>query len=413
MAKKKESEKFQLPDPTRTRELYAAVRPSYEEALRRLSESVRDLLEQQGLSPTIKYRIKRFDAYYEKLQRSARKTKGAPVISDLLGLRVICPFLEDLGTIEALISRHFEVVEVVRKATVHSFREFGYDSVHLLVRLQNFELEVPLPHTRRLCEVQLRTTLQDAWAEVEHELIYKSRLTFPNESIRRKLAALNATLTLSDNIFQEIRDYQKGIMALDRRRRGALESALQLPGIELPLVAEEPAPAPAESPPLPITHGSPLERAMLEALQVHSQHQFEQAALLYSRLLGMRLNRKIRALIYNHRGMARFALGHTAEALSDFSQALSHDADNLRARCNRALVYRLQKRLAPALADYDAVLESDPSLADAWLGRAQTYLEMAFADRALTDCEKALEINSELTAARELQARIRRDFFRL
>jgi putative GTP pyrophosphokinase len=38
--------------------------------------------------------------------------------------------------------------------------------------------------------VQLRTILQDAWAEVEHELIYKSDIKLPNASIRRKLAAL-------------------------------------------------------------------------------------------------------------------------------------------------------------------------------------------------------------------------------
>ncbi len=64
---------------------------------------------------------------------------------------------------------------------------------------------------KRVCEIQLRTILQDAWAEVEHELVYKSDISLPNQSIRRKLASLNATLTLSDLIFQEIRDYQKEI----------------------------------------------------------------------------------------------------------------------------------------------------------------------------------------------------------
>ena len=60
--------------------------------------------------------------------------------------------------------------------------------------------------------------MQDAWAEVEHELVYKSDITLPNQSIRRKLASLNATLTLSDLIFQEIRDYQKEIRRHGRNR---------------------------------------------------------------------------------------------------------------------------------------------------------------------------------------------------
>lgn len=410
--KKSGSETFNAPDRTRTRERYDAVRPACEGALRGLYQRVREVLEQHDFSPTIKYRVKRFEDYYEKLLRTARKRKGPFAISDLLGLRIISPFLEDLTTVETLITRHFEVVEVERKASGHSFREFGYDSVHLLVKVKDFELPTPLPHCRQVCEIQLRTTLQDAWAEVEHELVYKSRLTFPNESIRRKLAALNANLALSDLIFQEIRDYQKGVMALTRKRRGALENALGLPDLEWPPATTEPA-ASEEDDRLPVEHGSPLEKAMLQALEVHSRHQFEQAAELYSRILGMRMDRKIRSLIYNHRGMALFALARSGEALKDFSRAIEFDAENLRARCNRGLVLRVQKCLAQALADYDAVLESNPCLAEAWLGRAQTYLEMSFPDRALADCEKALEINPDSTAAGELQSRIRRDFFHI
>jgi putative GTP pyrophosphokinase len=55
-----------------------------------------------------------------------------------------------------------------------------------------------------VCEVQVRTILQDAWAEVEHELVYKAEFTPFDEPMKRKLAALNANLTLSDMLFQEI-----------------------------------------------------------------------------------------------------------------------------------------------------------------------------------------------------------------
>ena len=400
---------YQPPDHARTRDLYAALRPEYEKALQGISGSVRSLLEQHELTPTIKSRLKRFEDYYEKLLRSARKKKRAPVITDLLGLRIICPFLEDVDRVERLLTDRFEVVETVRKAAGHSFREFGYDSVHLLVRLENTEIETPLPHTRRVCEIQLRTILQDAWAEVEHELVYKSRLAWPNEAIRRKLAALNATLTLSDLTFQEIRDYQKGVMALGHKRRNALDSAINLPVLDWPGAAEETL-AP-DTPRLTASHGSPLEKAMLAALQAHSQHRFERAIELYSGILGLRLSRKIRSLIYNHRGMAYFSISRPAEALHDFTKAIGYDRENLRAYCNRGLLRRLAKRLSQSLEDYDRALALDPSFIDAWLGRAQTWLEMGFPDRALTDCDSALEINPECAAARGLQNKIRRDFF--
>lgn len=401
----------QPPDHAQTRDLYAALRPVYEKALQGISDSIRVLLQQHGLTPTIKSRLKRFEDYYEKLRRSARKKKQVPVITDLLGLRIICPFLEDVDRVERLLTNHFEVVETVRKSAGHSFREFGYDSVHLLVRLENPQIETPLPHTRRVCEIQLRTILQDAWAEVEHELVYKSRLAWPNESVRRKLAALNATLTLSDLTFQEIRDYQKGVMALGHKRRNALDSAISLPVLDWSEPAEQVREA--STPLLSASHSSPLEKAMLEALEAHSRHRFERAIELYSDILGMRLSRKIRSLIYNHRGMAQFSLSRSAEALQDFSRAIGYDRENLRAHCNRGLVKRLTKHLSQALEDYDRALVIDPSFTDAWLGRAQTWLEMKFPDRALADCEKALEINPGFTAARGLQKKIRRDIFQI
>ena len=55
----------------------------------------------------------------------------------------------------------------------------------------------------------LRTILQDAWAEVEHELIYKTSIDKVENTLRRKMIAINATLSLADLTFQEIRDYQK------------------------------------------------------------------------------------------------------------------------------------------------------------------------------------------------------------
>jgi len=400
---------FRLPDRVRTRQRYDQLRPAYEQVLQQLQHGVRELLERHELRPTIKGRVKRFIDYYEKLQRSARKNQGPPVITDLLGLRIVCPFLEDVEKVETLLAEHFEVTETVCKAAGHSFREFGYDSVHLLVRVDAPELAGDLPHTHRVCEIQLRTILQDAWAEVEHELVYKSRLSWPNESVRRKLAALNATLTLSDLTFQEIRDYQKSVRDLDRRRRSALDSALDEAGLSWPPALDAERHAAPE--PLPVASGSPLEKGMLAALEAHGAHRFDRAVDLYTRALALHMDRKIRALLYNHRGMALFALGRTAEARRDFARAVEYDPENLRAHCNRGLLSRQQQRFARALEDYERALVLNPAFAEALLGRAQVYLEMKFPDRALADCEKALEFHPELSAAAALRDKIRRDFF--
>ncbi|MGL4986759.1 MAG: (p)ppGpp synthetase, partial [Treponemataceae bacterium] len=49
--------------------------------------------------PTLKSRVKKFPSYYKKIFKSKSGFLGEsvfPLVSDLLALRIICPFLEDL-----------------------------------------------------------------------------------------------------------------------------------------------------------------------------------------------------------------------------------------------------------------------------------------------------------------------------
>jgi tetratricopeptide (TPR) repeat protein len=331
------------------------------------------------------------------------------VINDFFGLRIVCPFLEDIQIISNLIAAHFEVLETQRKAGQHSFREFGYDSVHLSIRLNGQPKGRLMSGVRNVCEIQLRTILQDAWAEVEHELVYKSDISLPNESIRRKLASLNATLTLSDLIFQEIRDYQKEIRLHDRMRRASVEQET----IDQDLIAiSHPTriTSPARRGPIPLTMASHLEKTMLRALEAHSNHDLDSAIALYGQLLGMQLDRKIRALVYNHRGMAYFAMGSHSRALKDFSCAINYDPENERGYANRGLCYRVMKKYDRSLQDFDHALKINPNRPEVYFGRAQAYYDKQEYDQALGDCEKALGIHSGYAPAREMIRTMRGEF---
>ncbi len=402
-------------DRPRLKSIYEASRPALEAALQVLYRDIRLLLEQNGYTPTIKHRVKRFDTYFDKVIRLARpegedKPEG---LTDILGLRIVCPFLEDLENVERLIAGGFEVVELERKGADHSFREFGYDSVHLLIRIAPELLARALPHTERVCEIQLRTILQDAWAEVEHELIYKSDISLPNESIKRKLASLNATLTLSDLIFQEIRDYQKEIREHNRRRRQSLESKL---ATSSGMVICPPQPSPAGPRVLKakltgMGGQANLERAMLQALEAHSRGELEQAIRLYSEILRLKLADPIRALVYNHRGMAHFAVSDYSRAIKDFSKAIEFDRKNVRCLNNRALAFRALKRHDRSLADYDSSLAINPAHLEGYWGRAQTCYEMKLFTQALADCEKVLSIQADFHPAEALIRRIGNQVF--
>ena len=396
-----------LPKLAETKKLYEEQLPYFETTIQRISREMRRLLEQNGFTPTIKYRIKRFDAYYDKLCKSNlsnHRGKGK-FVGDLLGMRIICPFLEDIETIERLIQSEFEVIETEQKATQHSFREFGYDAVHLLVKLPYSIYETPLPGVRDVCEVQLRTILQDAWAEVEHELVYKSDVPLLKASIQRKLASLNATLTLSDLIFQEIRDYQKEI-----RHYGDIRREVFAEQLDLHSQFDRSLTPPIRPKPIPSTLTSRLEKTMLRALEAHSGQNLETAIELYGLILGMKLERPIRSLVYNHRGMAYFSLGDNQRALRDFSQAVHFDDTSDRGFANRGLCYRIKKQYERALADYENALVRDPNRLENYLGRARTFCDMERYEEAIRDCKKVLELRPEDDAAKGLLDAIKSRF---
>lgn len=410
--KQKLSEVGPLPERSDLKKRYQAVRPDLEEHLLKIHRTLRGILEEQGATPTIKYRVKGFDNYFNKLVKLFRH--GEPLlISDVLGLRVICPFIEDLENVERLINAHFEVVELERKGERHSFREFGYDSVHLLIRFSPDPGQL-LPFMENCCEVQLRTILQDAWAEVEHELVYKSDLAFPNDSIKRKLASLNASLALSDLIFQEIRDFQKEVRARGLKRRQSVDEILTAnTSIE---ICQDPEMLEGQ-PPLDLLDSAPestprsLEKLMFKALEAHSNRNFPGAVALYARILRMKLEPPLRSLVYNHRGMALFALADYSRAIDDFTRAIHFNHLNTRAWCNRGLVYRVQGKYDQSLEDYEQTITQSPEQLDGFWGRAQTCFEMKLYSRALTDCQKVLSLQTDFSPAVNLERTIRRMIF--
>lgn len=403
-------------DRGKLKAIYDDLYPAYDEILQSLHQQVRQVLEAGGSFPTMKYRVKRFETYFDKLIKMSRHDQGSDsaAITDILGLRIICPFLEDLDVVEKLIKANFNVVELERKGSRHSVGEFGYDSVHFLIRIDPIYRKRDLPHTVSVCEVQLRTILQDAWAEVEHELIYKSDISLPNESIRRKLASLNATLTLSDLIFQEIRDYQREIREHDRKRRQSLEVKLAAtPGInEDLLVLQENGKQTEIRTEVDLIMGAAnLEKALLAALTAHSGGQLGNAVDIYTSILRLKIKDSVRSLVYNHRGMAYFGLSDYPRAIRDFSKSVSYDPENVRCYNNRALTFRVLKRYDRSLEDYDRSVAINPSQIDGFWGRAQTLYEMKLYTQALSDCEKVLSIQSDFAPVQSLIKRLHKLIF--
>lgn len=141
-------------------------------------------------------------------------------ITDLAGIRVITYFPSTLDRIDAMLKEEFRVVERSDKgAELLEEERFGYQSIHYLVKLSRERAR--LPEYERfadsLAEVQVRTIMQHAWAEIEHDIQYKSASVIPAE-IRRRFMSLAGMLEIADREFQAIQDADERL-TLEARSR--------------------------------------------------------------------------------------------------------------------------------------------------------------------------------------------------
>ena len=126
---------------------------------------------------TMNLRIKTEEALRKKVIYKDKYTHLED-ITDILGCRIITLFEKDVDSIFQLIDNTFEIVEIVdkRKKSRTNRIEFGYSSLHLVVKFTDSRCQLVeyQKYQDILFEIQLRTVLQHAWAEVEHGLGYKS-----------------------------------------------------------------------------------------------------------------------------------------------------------------------------------------------------------------------------------------------
>lgn len=167
------------------------------------------LMRQTGIeSNFISYRVKTKDSLDKKVT-SKNKYKKLSEITDLVGFRIVAFYATDINAIAEMIDREFVIDEensIDKRKAIEPDR-FGYMSLHYIVSLKKTRADLPeyINCKDFKFEIQIRTILQHAWAEIEHKLGYKSKSSMPSE-IKRSLSILSGTLELIDNEFISIRD---------------------------------------------------------------------------------------------------------------------------------------------------------------------------------------------------------------
>ena len=136
-------------------------------------------------------------------------------ITDLLGLRIITYFPDDVDKVRNIIEQEFtlDLANCIDKRMNDNPAEFGYSSLHLIATLHPKRLNLPenQPYTGMKFEIQIRTILQHAWAEIEHNYVYKPHSTVPPD-VKRLFFRIAALLEVADLDFQRAEMSSKNIV---------------------------------------------------------------------------------------------------------------------------------------------------------------------------------------------------------
>ena len=151
----------------------------YESGIREIKTKLDILSDESRISgkpspiDAIKSRIKSPRSIIGKLKR-----RGFPIslqsmidnLNDIGGIRVICPFIEDIYTVADMLMRQDDLTLIEKKDYIANPKPNGYRSLHLILEVPIFLAERTQPVR---IELQIRTMAMDFWASLEHKIYYK------------------------------------------------------------------------------------------------------------------------------------------------------------------------------------------------------------------------------------------------
>lgn len=181
----------------------------YSSFCKKTSELMKNLVEINNIIPhQITSRVKDSERLYEKIERKKDKYSNLSDITDLVGIRIITYFEDDVDKIAKIIENEFKIdTENSIDKRILETDKFGYRSLHYVIsldtertKLSEYKKFKPLK-----AEIQIRSILQHAWAEIEHDIGYKGEIEIPDFA-KRRFNRIAALLEMADIEFVQLRE---------------------------------------------------------------------------------------------------------------------------------------------------------------------------------------------------------------
>ncbi len=201
-------------------EWYTSNFSVYKDLASKVESIVKDILKKKNVNyHSVTSRLKEIPEYKEKASKKKYKDPKNEIM-DMAGVRIITYLDSEARKVEEIIKSSFTIIpeHSVDKSEELGTDRVGYRSIHCVCTLGTDMCNSPENKKfSGLCfEIQIRTILQHAWAEFEHDRNYK----FKGEGVlpdklKRRLAIVAGSLELIDWTFEQIassiNDYTIGI----------------------------------------------------------------------------------------------------------------------------------------------------------------------------------------------------------
>jgi len=198
---------------------------------------IRKLLRDKGLGfYSITSRTKDKEGLKNKIINKDQKYQSLSEITDLCGVRIITYYTNEVDAIADLLENEFVVDgdNTIDKRKAIDPDKFGYLSLHYVLELNEDRLKLAEYSKFRgiKVEIQVRTILQHTWAEINHDLGYKSKIGIPRE-VQRDFSRLAGLLELADKEFLGIRENLREYAVVVNEKMGKNDDVILIDDVSI------------------------------------------------------------------------------------------------------------------------------------------------------------------------------------
>lgn len=179
--------------------IYETAMVQVKNQLENMKTSLNDIY-QYNVINNIECRIKTPDSIIKKMQKKNYDLNYKNLIeniNDVAGIRIVCPFKNDIIKIKETIENNNSIEILEEKDYVSDPKKSGYSGFHIIAQTP---VNVGDTFANVKTEIQIRTMAMDFWSTTEHKIKYKAKNNLSKADSKKMVKYAKIVNDLDDKI---------------------------------------------------------------------------------------------------------------------------------------------------------------------------------------------------------------------